>query len=176
MPRQQELFAGQGEEKGEPQYTFFWHGPFSQWHRVEIKIGGKAFNSCEQFMMWSKAMLFGDVHSAHKIMRTDSPKEQKKFGREINGFNEDTWRMFSGGVVYTGNYGKFTQHPNLKSQLLATRGTVLVEASPHDRIWGIGLAEEDPRAKHRKEWRGLNLLGWTLTRVREAIAFEERIL
>jgi hypothetical protein len=176
MTLQQKLFPDNPRENADSKYTFFWRGPFSQWHLSEIKIAGKTFNCCEQFMMWSKAMLFGDVHSANKILRAQNPKEQKAIGRNITEFNEAVWKSFRGGVVYTANYAKFTQHAKLKSRLLATRGTVLVEASPHDRIWGIGLAEDDPRAKHRKEWRGLNLLGWTLTRVREALIFEDSCL
>ncbi len=78
--------------------------------------------------------------------------------------------MFREGIVYTGNYAKFTQNPELKEQLLATRATTLVEASPYDRIWGIGLGEDDVRAKNRQTWKGLNLLGEILTRVREALA------
>ena len=176
MTLQQELFPDKTRGKVEPEYTFFWRGPFSQWHLAEIKIAGKTFNCCEQFMMWSKAMLFGDVHSGNKILRAQDPKEQKALGRSVAGFNEAVWKAFRGGLVYTANYAKFTQHAQLKSRLLGTRGTVLVEASPHDTIWGIGLTEEDPRARRRNQWRGLNLLGWTLTRVREAIAFEDSLL
>ncbi|MFZ7126977.1 MAG: NADAR family protein [Desulfobacterales bacterium] len=173
MTQQKELFAAQGD-RPEPEYTFFWQGPFSQWHLADITVCGRTFNCCEQFVAWSKAMLFGDALTAAKVMKSPKPREQKGLGREVEGFREDLWKCFRGGVVYTANYAKFSQHEKLKFQLLGTRGTILVEASPHDRVWGIGLSADDPKARRKSLWRGLNLLGYTLTRVREAIDFEER--
>jgi ribA/ribD-fused uncharacterized protein len=83
------------------------------------------------------------------------------------------WVLFREGVVFAGNYARFSQNANQWELLAATRGTSLVEASPHDRVWGIGLAADDPRAQDRSQWLGLNLLGETLTRVREALFWEK---
>ena len=154
-------------------FTFFWHGPFSQWHPSEFEVAGVRFTHAEQFMMYSKALLFGDRATADLVMKADHPREQKKLGRGVKNFDAATWELFREGVVYAGSYAKFTQNAELQEALLATRGTTLVEASPLDKIWGIGLAETDPRASERSQWQGLNLLGAALTRVREAILFEK---
>src|SRR5262249_12551652 len=149
-------------------FTLFWHGPFSQWHPSVFTVSGTRFNTAEQFMMYCKAVLFDDTETAAQILAAETPKEQKALGRVVKGFDEARWLLFREGVVYTGSYAKFTQNPELCDALLATRGTTLVEASPYDKVWGIGLGEDDPRARDRSQWQGLNLLGETLTRVREA--------
>ncbi len=154
-------------------FTLFWHGPFSQWHPCRFTVGGVEFNCAEQFMMYSKAILFGDVQNAQRILETATPKEQKALGREVGNFDEAVWTLFREGIVYTASYAKFTQNFDLQEILLATKGTTLVEASPRDGIWGIGLGEDDPKAQVRAEWGGRNLLGETLTRVREAILWEK---
>ncbi len=173
MSQQKPLFAPKAG-RPEAEFTFFWQGPFSQWYPADITVAGRTFNCGEQFLSWSKAVLFDDALTAAKILHTQRPREQKALGREVQGFREDVWKCFRGGVVYTACYAKFTQHDPLKAMLMATRGTLLVHASPHDRVWGIGLSADDPGARSKRRWRGLNLLGFTLTRVREAIAFEER--
>jgi ribA/ribD-fused uncharacterized protein len=155
-------------------FTLFWHGTFSQWHPSAFEVAGVRFEFAEQFMMYSKALLFGDRATADKIMAAQGPREQKKLGREVSGFDPKTWELFREGVVFTGSYAKFTQNPDLLEELLATRGTTLVEASPHDRIWGIGLGENNAAARDRAQWQGLNLLGEILTRVREAILWEQQ--
>ncbi len=153
-------------------FTLFWNGPFSQWEPSLFQIGGLSFTHAEQFMMHAKALLFGDRVRAAGILTAATPKEMKVLGREVEGFDPGVWELFREGVVYTGSHAKFTQNPDMCAALLATRGTTLVEASPYDKVWGIGLAEDDPRARDRSQWQGLNLLGRVLTRVREAIAFE----
>lgn len=157
----------------EEKFTLFWDGPFSQWYPSEFTVHDLKFNCAEQFMMYGKAILFGDLETASNILEAVSPKEQKALGRTIQNFDEGVWGLFREGVVYTASYAKFTQNPELQEGLLATKGTTLVEASPYDKIWGIGLSESDPRARNRAEWDGLNLLGETLTRVREAISWEK---
>ncbi len=148
------------------EFTFFWHGPLSQWDPSSFQVVGIEFSCAEQFMMYSKALLFGDKGKSKEILATASPREQKKLGQQVYGFKEKTWRIFREGIVYTGNYAKFTQNPELEKILLATEETTLVEASPFDRIWGVGLGETDPRIHDRKQWRGENLLGEILMRVR----------
>lgn len=149
-------------------FTFFWRGPFSQWHASPFTRKGLRFVTAEQFMMHEKARLFGDEETAGQILRSDSPRQQKALGRKVRGFDETVWRANREQIVFAGNQAKFEQNPELRALLLATRGTTLVEASPYDRIWGIGLAEDDPRALHRATWLGLNLLGEILTRLRDS--------
>lgn len=153
-------------------FTFFHRGPFSQWHPCTFVVEQQSFTHAEQYMMYAKALLFGDSATAEQILAAKSPREQKQLGRQVAGFDEKVWALFREGIVYTANYAKFSQNPELLKLLLHTRGTTLVEASPRDKIWGIGLSQDDPRASDRSQWRGLNLLGQTLTRVREALAWE----
>jgi ribA/ribD-fused uncharacterized protein len=154
-------------------FTFFWRGPFSQWHPSRFVVGDITFTHAEQFMMYAKAMLFGDRETAERILKARTPREQKALGRQVIGFDESVWILFREGVVFDGSYAKYSQNVELGEALLATRGTTLVEASPTDRVWGIGLAEDDPRARDRAQWRGLNLLGEALTRTREVLLWEQ---
>ena len=150
-------------------FTFFWktESPFSQWYPAEFIIEGVRFNCAEQYMMYRKALLFGDEEMTSKILNSSSPRTQKAHGRKIRHFVESVWEKHSHEIVYTGNHAKFTQNPSLKAALFATAGTTLVEASPHDRIWGVGLAEDDPHIYNRNTWRGQNRLGKILTQLRE---------
>lgn len=152
-------------------FTFFWRteSPFSQWFKADFTVDGVQYTSAEQYMMHQKALLFGDQQIADKIMKTRSASVQKKLGRQVSGFDQTTWESECQRIVYEGNQAKFTQNEDLLAALLATQGTTLVEASPDDRIWGVGLAEEDPRIRNRKTWRGTNWLGEILTRLREEI-------
>ncbi len=156
-------------------FTHFWKSPLSQWQRAPFMLGGITFTHAERYMMYAKAVLFGDREAAEKIMTADTPREQQAIGRTVRGFDEATWALFREGVVFAGNLARFRQNPDQKELLLATRGTTLVETSPHDRVWGIGLGADDPRAMDRKQWQGLNLLGEALTRVREVLIWEENL-
>src|SRR5258708_2829201 len=128
------------------QFTFFWKSRLSQWHRSPFVAGGVQFTHAEQYMMYAKALLFGDRASAERILATDSPREQQAIGRTARGFDPAVWELFREGIVFTGNHARFTQNADDRAALLVTRRTTLVEASPVDRIWGIGLAADDPRA------------------------------
>ncbi|MFD2352846.1 NADAR family protein [Nonomuraea ferruginea] len=121
-------------------------------------------------MMAHKALLFGDEVAAEKILAAAHPGEAKKLGRAVGGFDEETWAAHRYEIVVRGNLAKFGQHAELKEFLLTTGGRVLVEASPLDRVWGIGLAADDPAAASPATWRGLNLLGFALMDVRDALA------
>jgi ribA/ribD-fused uncharacterized protein len=101
-----------------------------------------------------------------------SPKQQKALGRTVRGFSEPLWNEGAKEVVYKGSRAKYGQNPELKELLLSTAGTTLVEASPYDSIWGIGLRASDSRAKSRETWRGTNWLGETLTRLRDEFIAE----
>lgn len=150
-------------------FYLFYSGTFSQWARIGFKIDGIYYNTAEQWMMASKARLFNDRKTLAKIMDAKTPREQKDLGREVRNFNETTWKSVARSIVYHGNMAKFTQNQHAKEELLATKGTTLVEASRYDRVWGIGLDAKDPRAKDRSQWLGKNWLGETLTKVRDRI-------
>lgn len=147
-------------------FTFFWNGPFSQWHLCDFTVNGFKYNCAEQYMMAMKANIFNDLVMLKNIMEASHPKEQKKFGRSVRGFDADIWNTVARDIVYRGNSAKFSQNPELCKLLISTEGTTLVEASPYDKVWGIGLSEDDPRAQDRSQWLGLNWLGETLTELR----------
>jgi len=153
-------------------FTFFFTAasPFSQWHPCTFVVDGRTFNCAEQFMMHGKAQLFGDAEIAAKMLETADPKQHKALGRKVKSFDDARWRDARIAIVKAGNRAKFTQNAELLAQLMATRGTTLVEASPYDKIWGIGLAATDPRAQDRATWRGQNLLGQILTELRDELA------
>jgi len=162
-------------------FLFFWgHTPtkdgtaskacFSQWWEAPFEIDGTIYPTAEHYMMAAKARLFGDEVSAAKIVGCGSPKQAKAFGRGVAGFDDETWTRQRFKIVVAANLAKFSQNPPLREFLLQTGNRVLVEASPVDRIWGIGLAGDDARADKPHEWRGLNLLGFALMEVRETLS------
>lgn len=150
-------------------FTFFWGGPFSQWYPCRFVIQGIEYNCAEQFMMAEKARLFGDTKTLQDIMTSHRPREQKALGRQVYGFDPIKWEQNAKLIVYRGNYAKFKSTTDLLTTLLDTSRTTLVEASPYDKIWGIGLDEHDSRALNRETWLGTNLLGEILTTLREDI-------
>jgi ribA/ribD-fused uncharacterized protein len=149
------------------EFAFFWGGTMSQWAKSKFIIDGVEFNTCEQYMMYKKALMFGDYLMAKAIMETKNPREQKAFGRQVEGFNKERWETYCRDIVYDANVAKFTQNEEMKEELMFTAGRTLVEASPHDKIWGIGLAAADPLASDRNTWKGTNWLGEAIERVRE---------
>ncbi|MFF5081298.1 NADAR family protein [Actinoplanes sp. NPDC000266] len=162
-------------------YLFFWgHQPeadgrpgagcLSQWWPSPFEVDGVRFATAEHYMMWSKAVLFGDQEMAGRILAADHPHAAKKLGGRVTGFEQQTWNDQRLPIVVAGNLAKFGAHDDLRDFLLTTGDRVLVEASPLDRVWGIGLSRDDPRARDPKQWRGLNLLGVALTRVRDELA------
>lgn len=152
-------------------FHFFWEttSPFSQWHRCAFEAYGLPFNTAEQFMMHQKALLFGDAAIAEQILATTNPRAQKALGRQITGFVEQVWKANCRRIVYAANAHKFLQNEDLLQALLATGNQLLVEASPDDAIWGIGLAATDPRAQDPTTWLGTNWLGSMLTLLRADI-------
>jgi len=178
-------------------FTFFYRkeSPFSQFHpsaftgeslfpqrtyednplEVEIsqthshKSTVHKFHCCEQWMMFNKAELFKDYKSAQAILKASTPMQCKQLGRKVRNFVEEEWKKHNRRIIYEGNFLKFSQNPSLLEALKETEGTSLVEASPTDRIYGIGLAASDPRAKSRNTWKGRNLLGEVLTELRDNI-------
>ena len=159
-------------------FVFFWgigdtgkvqKGCFSQWWPCQFEVDGVEYNCAEQYMMAAKARTFGDSETLEKILASDKPKIIKKLGREVRGFDERTWDAVKFDAVVDGNMAKFSQNPELKSFLLSTGDAELVEASPVDRIWGVGLAEGSPLIRDKSKWEGQNLLGKALMKVRDAL-------
>jgi ribA/ribD-fused uncharacterized protein len=162
-------------------YLFFWgHTPrnrgavgkecLSQWYPARFEIDGLSFPTAEHYMMHRKALLFGDHDTAEQILHAADARTAKALGRSVGGFVETTWREHRSSIVIEANDAKFSQSPELREFLLNTAPRVLVEASPSDRVWGIGLAADDERAENPLTWRGLNLLGFALMDVRDRLA------
>lgn len=150
-------------------FTPFYGGVFSQWYACDLLINGITYNCAEQYMMAQKARLFGDHTRLGAIMATSDPSEQKALGKKVQGFDVEVWESVARDVVMRANLSKFADNPKLRAQLLLTEGTTLVEASPTDRIWGVGLYENDPRVHFRNQWQGRNWLGQVLTDLRGSL-------
>lgn len=150
-------------------YVFFWGGPFSQWAKSPFRIDGITFNTCEQYMMYKKAMLFNDATTAQAIMANSNPREQKMLGRAVKNFDDTVWMKYAYDYVVEGNRAKFEQNSDLRAELENTRGKLLVEASPYDKRWGIGMEEGDEGIENSVNWQGENLLGKAITQVRMEI-------
>lgn len=143
----------------------FYGGPFSQWMPSPMTIDGVEYNCAEQYMMAQKARVFGDDFALDLIMKTDSPQRQKAVGRLVKGYTDELWHAVARDVVRTASIAKFT-HPEFRWHLAKTGDATIVEASPTDVVWGIGLDEGDPAARDRSKWRGKNWLGQVLMEVR----------
>lgn len=148
-------------------YHFFWGGPFSNWYPARIEYKGHEFKTTEHAFMWEKANFFNDELTASNILRTTSPADAKKLGREVKNFNSDEWSKVSFDIMVNINIAKFEQHLDL--QKILCRNDNFVEASPYDVIWGIGLGLGDPDINDESKWRGQNLLGKALMQVKKEI-------
>ena len=133
-------------------HVFFWNGIYSQWHKAPMTIDGIEYNSCEQYMMHQKALLFDDHIIADLIMQEKNPREQKKYGRQIRNFDKALWEKNCLAIVFEGNLAKFSQNPGLKAEMLSTGNKIFVEASPLDNIWGIGLDENADNIDDPSYW------------------------
>ena len=164
----------------ENKFLFFWgHQPnkdgsisktcFSQWWVSSFEVDKVIYKTAEHWMMAKKAELFKDHAILEKILQAKSPAEAKKFGREVKNYNETLWLAARFDIVKEGNYHKFSQNPELKTFLLNTKERVIVEASPVDAIWGIGMAGDHKDILNPEKWRGLNLLGFALMEVRDEL-------
>ncbi|RKD94082.1 NADAR family protein [Marinifilum flexuosum] len=141
----------------------------SQWWSSEFEIKGIKYFSAEHYMMAEKARLFNDQKNLERIINSKSPGQAKQFGREVTGFKEEIWIQNRFEIVKEGNLAKFDQNESLKEFLLSTKKRILVEASPVDTIWGIGLAKDNEHIENPLKWKGLNLLGFALMEVREQL-------
>jgi len=140
---------------------------YSNWHPAAFTDNaGRRFANSEQFMMWGKACVMGDGQKAEQMLGESDPAQLKALGRQVRNYVEARWLQHRLAVMVHGCYLKFSQNRVMKAELLATGERILVEASPDDAIWGIGLEESDPRCLDRAQWLGLNLLGEALMIVR----------
>ena len=164
-------------------YLFFWghqkpklgvnQACFSQWYSSAFKVDGEHYSSADHFMMAEKARLFGDTEMRIKILAAKNPGEAKSLGRNVSGFKDDVWLDNRFEIVVAANLAKFSQNDDLKEYLLNTCERVLVEASPVDKIWGIGLAADHENIANPNLWKGLNLLGYALMEAREQLSKAE---
>ena len=136
--------------------VLFWHPPsaFSQWTPSPFTVDLVEYNCAEQFMMASKARLFGDDTALSAILTSDDPREQKRLGRQVRHFYHDLWQTECENIVLHGNLAKFSQSEEMRLALIQTGDSRLAEASPHDNLWGIGLSACDPRASSSDSWCG----------------------
>ena len=162
-------------------HIFFWGSELSNWYtnglRSQFKYKGITFFNSEQAFMWEKAIFFGDTDTALKIIKEGhDPKKSKELGREVRNFNANIWLKTSYDIMVAVNYEKYSQSSFLRNLLCETYPKTLVEASPTDSIWGIGLHWSDDRVLDERKWQGRNLLGKALMDVREKlITNEEKI-
>lgn len=143
---------------------------FSQWYLADFYVGHQKYCCMEQYMMSKKAQLFGDEEIEKQIMGAQTQNEIKSLGRKVKNFEESVWNEFKSLIVMTGNYYKFAQLPKLRKYLLSTGDALLVEASPYDTIWGIGMSADEAKNCDITKWRGSNLLGFALMTVRDELA------
>lgn len=141
----------------------------SQWFPAKFEVDGVSYRNTEQFMMAQKAKLFRDDEIFQKILQTNNPKEIKALGRLVKNYKEQVWAEHRYAIVVQGNFAKFSQNVELKQFLLNTSNKVIVEASPYDKVWGIGLTTDDENAEKPLQWKGLNLLGFALMDVRKQL-------
>lgn len=178
--RNVEQLLGVIRRGGRPKYLLFWghqpppaggvgNGCLSQWWPATFTVHGVRYPTAEHYMMAAKARLSGDTKAVKRILAAPHPGAAKALGRQVRGFDERRWEEHRLAVVVAGNLAKFAQHPRLLDFLAGTGTRVLVEASPQDRIWGIGLAASDERARSPERWQGLNLLGFALMEVRHQL-------
>lgn len=155
-------------------FVLFWKTQdyMSNWYESPFEINGIKFNCAEQYMMYSKAMMFSDTYIAQKVLQTTVPREQKALGRKVRNFDNTLWEEKRLQVIYEGCLAKFQQNGELKNKLLSTGDLHLAEASPYDKIYGIGLDENHQDSTVPEKWKGLNLLGEVLMSVRKKLSEE----
>jgi ribA/ribD-fused uncharacterized protein len=178
-----------------PSYVYFWttahvNGWASQWYpaafKATLSLDPKdaskpeeefEFPTTEHWMMVQKAILFGDADIARRVLAirgttSADMRRVKALGREVRGFHERRWAEHRERIVFEGNLLKFAQNKELWEKLDATGDSVIVEASPRDKIWGIGIGEKRATAGGKEAWRGQNLLGQAITKVRTQLREE----
>ena len=159
------------------EFVFFWkpqnevinESCLGQWQLTKFLVDMNEYSCSEQYMMAEKARLFKDGEVCNSIMKSKDPKEMKSLGKKVKSFDQTIWDKVKYSIVLNGNYYKFSQNKNIRDYLLSTGNKILVEASPLDTIWGIGLSRENEKTNNPNTWRGKNLLGFALMEVRDEI-------
>lgn len=158
--------------------VLFWGGIYSQWYRASFTVDNVVYRTAEHYMMACKARTFGDYETLDKILAEPDPSKAKALGRQVKDWSDDIWKQVRFQHVCRGSYEKFRQNPDLLWQIVETGDRDIVEASPYDKIWGVGLSEEDARRWYDDQmesagpddielpWPGLNLLGKALMAAR----------
>lgn len=166
------------QKKQKIKFLFFWghtvkdeitKSCFSQWFTGKFEENGIVYKTAEHYMMAGKARLFNDAEILEKILQASTPNQVKALGRKVKNFDPNVWNEHKYEIVKQGNLLKFSQNNKYKDFLLSTGDKILVEASPYDTIWGIGMLETDPRAENPLLWNGENLLGFALMEVRDEL-------
>lgn len=163
-------------------HVYFTYGYLGNFHRCSITINldkkgtDHTFSSSEQLFMYFKAKTFNDHEIAMEIARCNDPKIAKELGRKVKLFDNTTWDKVKHLIMETVLYAKFEQNPELKEKLLQTGNKILVEASAKDTIWGIGLSLSDKDIFEKDKWKGQNLLGKCLMKVREELLGRRNML
>ena len=179
-----EKLINQIENQERIKYLFFWghkktatvsKSCFSQWYEASFSVEGRLYQTAEHWMMAEKARLFGDDEIYRQILKSNNPGHAKALGRRVKNFDQQVWEENRFDIVVKGNYHKFNQNEALKSFLRNTKNRILVEASPVDNIWGIGLAQDHPDIEDPPAWKGLNLLGFALMAVRDLLILNHKL-
>lgn len=157
-------------KQGSPKLQHLSKSCLSQWQKCEFIVDGVTYNCAEQYMMAEKARIFGDEETLEKILKSEEPEQIKDLGRQVKNFDPAVWNDKKFNVVVKGNLAKFGQNEGLLKFILGTGSKVLVEASPYDRVWGIGMKEGDKDIEDAEKWYGINLLGFALMVVRDQLA------
>lgn len=166
------------QNKEKLDFLFFWghtvkeeitKACFSQWFPYEFEENGMSYKTSEHYMMAGKAKLFNDLETLEQILRAETPNQAKSLGRKVKNFDPQLWDEQKYEIVKQGNLLKFSQNEKFKEFLLSTNDKILVEASPYDTIWGIGMLETDPKAENPQQWNGENLLGFALMEGRDEL-------
>jgi len=159
-------------------FVFFWgkQDIASNWHPAKFEVRGRKFGQAEQYMMYAKACLFNDQEMADKILQETDPAKNKKQGRQVRGFDQAIWDQKADELVKIGLREKFLQNPRMLQWLVSTEGKQLAEASPYDKIWGIGLKANHPDAVTPEKWPGQNRLGKTLEQLRDDLLLKPEAL
>lgn len=166
------------QKKENPEFLFFWghtvkdeitKACFSQWFPLQFEENGTNYLTAEHYMMAGKAKLFNDNETLKEILKSDTPNQAKSLGRKVKNFDPKLWDEQKYEIVRKANLLKFSQNEAFKEFLLSTIDKILVEASPYDTIWGIGMLEADPKAQDPLHWNGENLLGFSLMEVRDEL-------
>ena len=147
------------------EYVFFYKDWLSNYQKTNFNVEWKGttytFSSTEKGFMYIKAITFGDSVTASKIMKTDDPNQCRKLGRQVKGYKDNIWENVRYDIFYKLNWAKYTQDKELQKKLLDPQfdGKTFVEASPIDKIWGIGYSEDNPNIELAKDYWGKNYLG-----------------